>query len=105
VVAIGPRRGDGRHDTLPLTRKDQAVNKLTAAALSVIWFLPLVASPTAAEDAAKPPTELYVRTVPTGATIVVDGKKVGVSDSLFKIEPGVKKTSSNSKVTSPVVKK
>ena len=36
-------------------------------------------------------TRLYVRTVPAGAKIEIDGKPSGTSDRLFKVPPGVKK--------------
>ncbi|MHC4399567.1 MAG: PEGA domain-containing protein [Planctomycetota bacterium] len=38
----------------------------------------------------EPPTELYVETDPPGATVLVDGKEVGTSPGLFKVEPGVR---------------
>ncbi len=44
-----------------------------------------------AQSAKEPPTELYVRTVPHGAVVLVDGKRVGTSDNLFEIEPGERK--------------
>lgn len=34
-------------------------------------------------------TLLYVRTVPPGAKVLLDGKQLGVSDSTFFVEPGV----------------
>lgn len=36
-------------------------------------------------------TQLYVSTVPPGATVVVDGKTVGKSDGLFEVSPGAHK--------------
>ena len=36
-------------------------------------------------------TRLYVRTVPTGAAIEIDGKPSGKSDQTFKVPPGVRK--------------
>ncbi len=45
----------------------------------------LLALPCLAE---KPLTELYVRTSPPGAEIIVDGAKQGVSPLLFEAEPG-----------------
>lgn len=33
-------------------------------------------------------TQLYVKTVPPGATVVVDGKTLGKSDGLFEVTPG-----------------
>ena len=44
-----------------------------------------------AASAKEPPTELYVRTVPAGAAVIVDGKCVGKSDNLFEVEPGPRK--------------
>jgi WD40 repeat protein len=41
-----------------------------------------------AQTAGKPPTELYVRTSPPGAKILVDGKECGSSPGLFEVEPG-----------------
>ena len=41
-----------------------------------------------AQTAEKPPTELYVRTNPPGAEIIVDGEKQGTSPKLFEVEPG-----------------
>jgi hypothetical protein len=35
-----------------------------------------------------PPTRLYVKTVPAGARILLDGKEIGRSDDLFVIGPG-----------------
>jgi len=39
----------------------------------------------------KPTTRLYVRTIPAGAKIVLDGEELGTSDGLFLVPPGVKK--------------
>lgn len=39
----------------------------------------------------EPTTELYVRTVPGGAKVFLDGKEVGVTPGLFKAEPGTAK--------------
>ncbi len=38
--------------------------------------------------AAPPATRLYVRTIPSGATVQLDGKEVGQSDGLFTVQPG-----------------
>ncbi len=46
---------------------------------------------TFAQSAKEPPTELYVRTVPDGAAVLVDGEEVGTSDNLFEVEPGARK--------------
>ncbi|MEA1951138.1 MAG: PEGA domain-containing protein, partial [Planctomycetota bacterium] len=44
-----------------------------------------------AQSGKEPPTELYVRTVPPGAVVLIDGKQVGTSDDLFEVEPGTRK--------------
>jgi hypothetical protein len=41
----------------------------------------------------QPTTQLYVKTVPAGAEVLVDGKKVGNSDGLFAVSPGSHKLS------------
>ena len=38
--------------------------------------------------AAPPATRLYVRTIPSGATVQLDGKELGQSDGLFTVQPG-----------------
>jgi hypothetical protein len=40
------------------------------------------------EALASPPTRLYVRTVPPGAKVTLDGKSLGKSDALFPVMPG-----------------
>jgi len=40
------------------------------------------------ESAGAPQTLLYVRTTPSGAQILLDGKPLGTSDGLFPIQPG-----------------
>ena len=63
--------------------------KITAALLIVsalVGGMIALAGP-----AKQPPTELYVRTLPAGATVLVDGKHVGKSDDLFEVDPGVRK--------------
>jgi hypothetical protein len=42
----------------------------------------------AGEALASPPTRLYVRTVPPGAKVTLDGKSLGKSDALFSVTPG-----------------
>lgn len=54
-------------------------------------FILVGASITAVASDDDPPSELYVRTVPSGAKVLVDGKQVGKSDNLFKVEPGARK--------------
>ncbi len=44
--------------------------------------------PAAAEET---PSELYVRTVPDGAKVFLNGTEVGVTPGLFKVEPGTAK--------------
>ena len=36
-----------------------------------------------------PATRLYVRTVPPGARVILDGKPLGTSEGLFLVPPGV----------------
>ena len=36
-------------------------------------------------------TRLFVRTIPPGATVYVDGKPLGDTDGLFFVSPGVRK--------------
>ena len=36
----------------------------------------------------KPATQLYVKTIPSGAEVKVDGKKIGKSDGLFDVAAG-----------------
>ena len=36
----------------------------------------------------QPTTQLYVKTVPTGADVVIDGKALGKTDGLFDLSPG-----------------
>jgi len=43
------------------------------------------------EKARTPQTRLYVRTVPPGAKVTVDGEEIGKSDDLFLVPPGVRK--------------
>ena len=43
------------------------------------------------EAADEPPTELYVRTVPEGAKVFIEGKELGITPGLFKVEPGTAK--------------
>ena len=52
-----------------------------------------------------PPTELYVRTVPAGAKVFIDGKKVGVSDGLFEVRPGTRNVKVELSGYEPAVKK
>ena len=51
----------------------------------------LLAMAPAVEKAAEPTTRLYIRTVPPGAEVKLDGKPAGKSDQLFVVPPGVTK--------------
>jgi tetratricopeptide (TPR) repeat protein len=51
------------------------------------WILSALVGPEV-HTARQPETYLYVRTVPQGATITVDGKPVGTSNILLPISPG-----------------
>ncbi len=43
------------------------------------------------EKLSEPKTLLFIRTVPEGASVLIDGKKVGATDDLFRVEPGVRR--------------
>ena len=43
------------------------------------------------ETSGTPTTELYVRTVPSGATVFVDDRSVGTSNDLFPVKPGARR--------------
>ena len=58
------------------------------AAFLVLGGLCQAADP-APETGEKRDTLLYVRTVPTGAKVLLDGKELGTSDGVFHVEPGV----------------
>ena len=47
----------------------------------------------AGEVSASPPTRLYVRTVPPGAKVTLEGKSLGKSDALFSVAPGTQTVS------------
>jgi hypothetical protein len=57
---------------------------LAAIAIILIPIGVLAALPQATED---PPTELYVRTTPAGATLFLDGKKLGTAPDIFEVAP------------------
>lgn len=57
--------------------------------LPLLAVLILQAAPVKTEET--PTTRLFVRTVPKGATIILDGKPLGTSDGLFLVPPGVHK--------------
>jgi hypothetical protein len=60
--------------------------------ITLLLPLMLVAAP-AVESTPSPTTRLYVRTLPPGATVTVDGESLGTSDGLFLVPPGVRKVS------------
>ncbi|MHC4398169.1 MAG: PEGA domain-containing protein [Planctomycetota bacterium] len=62
------------------------VTKIGGATLLLLAALGVLAA--LAQTAEEVPTELYVRTMPSGATILVDGKPQGTSPRLFEVEPG-----------------
>lgn len=54
-------------------------------------ILALAAAPAQLDTSATPTTRLFVRTVPHGATVTVDGEAIGKSDGLFQVLPGSRK--------------
>jgi len=58
----------------------------TTCLLIVLAAQPVETSPT-------PTTRLYVRTIPPGARVVLDGKELGMTDGLFLVPPGMGKLS------------
>ena len=77
-----------------------AMTLAIVVALPAVWLLALQAAdegPTSATDpaapavttSATPTTRLYVKTVPPGAQVTLDGKLLGPSDGLFMVPPGV----------------
>ncbi len=63
------------------------ISKRTLIA-AVLILLPIGAIAALIQAADDPPTELYVRTTPAGATLFLDGKKLGTSPDIFEIAPG-----------------
>jgi hypothetical protein len=59
---------------------------IVVAGLCTLVLLGVLAA--LAQTAEKPPTELYVRTSPPNAEVVLDGKNQGRSPALFAVEPG-----------------
>ena len=53
----------------------------TTCLLMALGAQPVETSPT-------PTTRLYVRTVPPGARVVLDGNELGMTDGLFLVPPG-----------------
>ena len=58
---------------------------------TILSFVLLAAAAPPMETQATPKTQVYVRTTPPGAKIVVDGKPRGTSPDLFDVPPGVRK--------------
>ena len=72
-----------------------SILKQTIVLLGMPFLLVLgspIASPAAdppAETGAKRDTLLYVKTVPPGAKVLLDGREIGTSDDIFHVAPGV----------------
>lgn len=82
------------------------MNRTVAIILSLFLLTALAGGLLAlAQAAGDPPTELYVRTVPAGAKVFIDGKEVGVSDDLFEVKPGTRKVKVELSGYEPAVKK
>lgn len=66
--------------------------RLFLAIASIVWLAssPASAQPddTGVEASATPKTRLYVRTIPPGAQVTVDGEALGTSDGLFLVPAG-----------------
>ena len=58
--------------------------------LGVIVALTVTADEKQVTTRPEPTTRLYVRTMPPGAKIVLDGEELGTSNGLFLVPPGVK---------------
>jgi len=56
--------------------------------IAFMAILALAVPPAQLDKAATPTTRLFVRTVPRGATVALDGKPIGESDGLFQVLPG-----------------
>ena len=59
-------------------------NTLLSVTLLCLCAPPVEKSPT-------PTTHLYVRTTPSGARVLLDGKPLGTSPGVFSVEPGVRR--------------
>ena len=59
------------------------MNAIWTACLLMAW----AAQPV--ETSSTPTTRLYVRTIPPGARVVLDGKDLGTTDGLFLVPPGM----------------
>ncbi|MCE5302840.1 MAG: PEGA domain-containing protein [Planctomycetaceae bacterium] len=59
---------------------------MTPRLLLLVWSCWLIAS---ASTFASSATQLYVRTVPSGARVFLDGKSLGSSNDLFAVSPGL----------------
>ena len=55
--------------------------------VSLLSLALLTAGAAQVETQEKRTTELYVRTIPPGAEVIVDGQRVGTSDGLFPVRP------------------
>ena len=60
--------------------------------IAFMAILALAAAPAQLDTSATPTTRLFVRTVPHGATVTVDGEPIGKSDGLFVLPGGHKIT-------------
>jgi hypothetical protein len=57
----------------------------------ILWLALLGAAGADVEATEARQTLLYVATTPAGAGVIVDGKRVGVTDGLFTVEPGIRR--------------
>ena len=72
-------------DSLAIERKAKTVGTTFLSLAFLCALAPQVETKEQAE------TLLYISTTPSGAEILVDGKRVGVSDNIFHVEPGVRR--------------
>lgn len=63
------------------------ISKRTLAAIGLI-LIPVGALAALLQAAKDPPTELYIRTTPAGATLFLDGKNLGTAPDIFEVAPG-----------------
>ena len=64
-----------------------SIKKVTGM-LSCLLFVGILFYSDVRSVADEPPTELYVRTTPDGAKVLLDGKELGVSPGLFPVKSG-----------------